>query len=44
MERNYNYHNYQYVLKQGENLKMQKKYQLIKKKKCILKMVMKKYE
>ena len=33
MERKYDYHNYQYVLKQSENLKMQKKYQLIKKKK-----------
>lgn len=41
MERKYDYHNYQYVLKQSENLKIQKKYQLIKKKKCILKMVIK---
>ena len=41
MERKYDYHNDQYVLKQSENLKIQKKYQLIKKKKCILKMVIK---
>ncbi len=33
MERKYDYHNYQYVLKQSEYLKIQKKYQLIKKKK-----------
>ena len=31
MERKYDYHNYQDVLKQSENLKIQKKYQLIKK-------------
>ena len=30
MEKKYDYHNYQYVLKQSENLKMQKKYQLIR--------------
>ena len=41
MERKYDYHNYQYVLKQSENLKIKKKYQLIKKIKWILKMVIK---
>ena len=33
MERKYDYHNYQYVLKQSENLKMQKKFSVNKEEK-----------